>query len=43
MGLFRLWWVPEGGSPRPGRTCATTRRRCSAYWRWRRTERAPSS
>jgi 4-alpha-glucanotransferase len=26
IGLFRLWWIPEG-CPRGGTTCGTTTRR----------------
>lgn len=36
MGLFRLWWVPQGTRRRRAPTSATTPRPCSRSSRWRR-------
>ena len=42
MGLFRLWWVPPGGSPPTARTCATRATTCSTSSRSRAIARARS-
>ena len=43
MGLFRLWWIPDGAARPTAPTCATRSTTCSTSWPWKAFVTRPSS